>query len=256
MLGNYTSKDVHWEKGYKDYPTAYLKLKTPSISTIISEMIDDPEFEAWKLSVGDDAERILKFCADRGTSMHLFCENFFKEFSSTKDKIKSLEHALETTPITLSNDNIPDSSIIKGRDLFYKIYNSDISNKICDVKGTELKIYSPKLFVRGALDILYVINGNELCVSDFKNASKPIESGTIKEYKYKVQLGGYAQMISDNSKGKLDVRHSSIICANTKENNVQEILICGDELEHYKNEFTQLAIAWHEKHNQSLLLSM
>lgn len=251
----YSLKDISWEKGYKGYPTAYLKLKTPSISTIISDMIDDPEFEEWKRAVGEDAEKILQYCAYRGTALHLFCESFFPKFTETKSKEIALVHALAEAPILLSKEGVPDNSIIKGRDLFYKLYDSDIANKLNDVRGTELKINSPKLYVRGALDVLYVYNG-KLYISDFKNSSKPLEAGTIKEYKYKIQLGGYAQMMEDLSNGKVIVDGCSIICTNTSNSDVQEILIEGDELSHYKEEFSKLAKGWHQKHNQGFLLNL
>lgn len=251
----YSLKDISWEKGFKDYPTAYLKLKTPSITTIISDMIDDPEFEEWKKNVGEDAEKILKYCADRGTSMHVFCENFYPKYTETKSKPLSLEHTLIESPKILINEGILENSIIKGRDLFYKLYNSGITDKICDVKGTEIKLHSPKLFVRGALDILYVDNG-KLYVSDFKNGSKPIITGSIKEMKYKVQLGGYAQMIEDKSNGGIKVSGSSIICANTANTEVQEILLEGEELQFYKDTFSELAKGWHEKNNQGFLLKL
>lgn len=250
----YNKNDIKWEIGYMGYPTAYLKIKTPSISTILNDMIDDPEFEEWKLAVGDKADDILKFCADRGTAMHLYCEKYFTYFSQTQNKLESYHRAILDTEEELSS-TLKEVSIRKGREFFNKIYNSPISDKISNVKKCEFKIYSPYILSRGALDILYLHNNN-LCVSDFKNASKPIVEGSIKEYKYKVQLGGYAKMMDDmfvNAKSPQRIDYCSIICANSLSCEIQEVSLFGDELSKFKEIFSNYVKEWHDKNGQGFL---
>lgn len=253
-MGLYNSKDIKWEKGYMGYPTAYLKVKTPSISTIISDMIDDPEFEEWKHQVGDDAEKILQYCAWRGTAMHLFCERFFLNYKDNRNKDTALIYAAEGRD-ELIKDGVPSKSIDQGWIFFMNIFNSSIVDKIEEVKQAEMKIYSPKLFVRGAFDILYT-NSGRICMSDFKNATKPLKIGSIKEYKYKVQLGGYVNMLEDMTSGKLVLDEASIICSNKESSEIQETIITGEELKFYKEEFAKYAREWHIKNNQGFLLEI
>ncbi|MGL5691332.1 MAG: PD-(D/E)XK nuclease family protein [Bacteroidales bacterium] len=250
-------KDIKWSKNTYGYHDALLKIRVPSVTTIISDMIEDVEFEEWKKSVGDKYEEILKYCADRGTSMHRMCEVFYQNVSAGKSFEEASILAKESVAIELENENIPVKCVQKGMQLFEKLYNSTVRDKLIQTKGTEIKLYSDKVFTRGALDIIYVYNG-KICVSDFKTSSKYIEQGSVKEYKYKVQLGGYAVMLEDTFGDKMPISLCSIICLSTSndENDVQEISISGEEMEKYKELFRNYAKAWHTQNNQEYVLSL
>jgi hypothetical protein len=70
---NLDLRNTKWTTGWKGLPECYIKLKTPGVTSIISEMIPDPEYEEWIRKVGKEkVDEIMKQAALRGTSMHFF----------------------------------------------------------------------------------------------------------------------------------------------------------------------------------------
>lgn len=68
---------IKWVKGWKDLPEAWLQLKVPGVTSIIGDMIPDPEYEDWVRKVGQEqVDKIMQQAAYRGTAMHFF---FFRE---------------------------------------------------------------------------------------------------------------------------------------------------------------------------------
>ena len=73
--------------------------------------------------------------------------------------------------------------------------------------------------------------------------------------KYKIQGGGYASAIEEMYKSKnLKIKRSTILCVNTKTESLQEVIVEGKELEHFKEEFKTLVKQWHIKYNQGYLI--
>ncbi|NJO91722.1 MAG: PD-(D/E)XK nuclease family protein [Chloroflexia bacterium] len=250
-------KNIKWIRGWRNMPEAYVRIKTPGVTTILNDMIPNPEIDEWIKAVGKEkADQITQASHDRGTAMHLFIEIFLKKLKETGDPSASLKEAQIQAPPQLEKENIPSWKIDEGRNLFFKFYYSDYISDYSKLIGTELDIYSPELFYRGKIDWTFQTNENGLAVRDFKSGSKPIEKGSRKELGYKYQLGAYAGGVEDmyrSNKNDVKVGYASIVNVSTKSEIVQNVECKGDELEEYKSKFRELAKEWHIKNGQGFL---
>lgn len=248
---------ITWSKDQYNNPTAFYKLKIPSVSTILTDMIEDPELEQWKITVGEEAaQKISTAAANRGSALHEFIENFINEYTRTKDVTSALKFTQLETLKKLTEQLIPKNKIDEGRNLFYKFYESSYAKEFSDVIKTELHLYSRTFYFRGKLDVIYNARVFEKVITDFKTSSSEIKKDSIKEKKYKLQLGAYAIAVEDmfSEKG-LKINKSTILCVSTKSNFLQSIEIIGDELEKYKEEWKTLVKGWHIKNNQEFLIN-
>lgn len=247
---------LKWQKGSHGLPECYYKINIPSVTGIINACVPDPELDAFIQNVGKEkAEQIMTSAGHRGSSMHMFIEQFVSTLDKTKDPSHALEVTQKQSPLLLESEKIPIDKIEEGLKLFYKFYYSPFSNQFTDIIGQEMGIYSPTLFYRGKLDIFYKHRIFEFSVSDFKSMSTPVKKGSAKEYKMKLQLGAYGNALDEmyQSKG-LRIKHGSLICVNKKDDIVTEISCSGQELEKMKEEFKTLVITWHRQNNQEYLI--
>lgn len=250
-------RDIKWTSGWKGFPECWIKIKTPGVTGIIGDMIPDPEFEEWVRKMGQEkVDEIMRQAGYRGTAMHTFIENFIIPLAKTKDPSEALRNTQMVSPSILSKEEgVPPNKIDEGRELFYKFYYSDWSNKYIDLIASELPIYSPTLFYRGKADVFYNDRVFGPSITDFKTSSGYIKKGSVKELKYKIQLGGYAYSVEEMYKDKgLVIKRSSILCVNTKTESLQEIIVAGAELREYKEQFKELVIKWHISHDQGYLV--
>ena len=243
-------------KGNRDLPEPFYRIKVPSVTTIISEMVCDPDFEAFIQSVGKErADQIMQAAAYKGTSMHTFIENFITHYHKTKDISEALKYTQVQSIEVLKKENIPEIKIKEGRELFYKFYYSEHVNKFLDLIGVEIGIYSPTYFYRGKLDILHNDSVFKISVTDLKSAGSYIKKGSVKELKYKLQLGAYALALEDMKKDSgLIVNKASVLCVTPTSDILQEIVIAGNELLKYKEEFKTLVKEYHIINKQEYLL--
>ena len=66
-------ENIKWMKDDRGLPAPFYKIKVPSVSTILSEMIPDPEYESWVLKEGKEkVDLIMKLAGQRGTALHFF----------------------------------------------------------------------------------------------------------------------------------------------------------------------------------------
>jgi len=257
MDKKFSINNAKWVTGSHGLPEVYIKFNIPSVTRIISDMIPDPELEEWIRKVGKEkSEIIMKNAGDRGTSMHLFIENFINTYVKTKSVSDALRYTQEETPKTLLSINIPESKINEGRDLFYKFYYSDFIEVYKNLIGTELGVFSPTYFYRGKTDIFYNDRIYGPAITDFKSASDYIKKGSVKEYKYKCQLGGYALPLDEMYANKnLVIKRASILCITKAHNELQEIKCEGKELEKFKEEFKTLVKKWHINNNNNFIFN-
>jgi hypothetical protein len=219
-------------------------------------MIADPDYDEFVKNVGKEkAEQIMNSAGQRGSATHSFIENFLSKYSETKDVSEALKYTQETSPRNLIKEEIPIDKIQEGRDLFYKFYYSDYPNQFSDILAMELAIYSPSYFYRGKLDIFYKHKLFGLAVTDLKSSNGKIKQGSAKEYKYKLQLGGYANCIDEMYvEKKINVNYASILCIDKQTEILQEISSSGNELQKLKDDFKTLCKNFHIKNNQSYLI--
>jgi len=249
--------NVKWLTGSHGLPEAYYKLKVPSVSAIL-EQIPDPEFEAWIASMGKErVDEIMKQAGFRGTAMHAFIESFVNRYFKTKDVSEALTAAQSDTPSILEKEGVPLNKISEGRELFYKFYYSDFPVEYKELIGTEVPIHSKKLFYRGKADIIFKHRMFGPKVTDFKTSNGYIKKGSVKEYKYKCQLGGYSLALDEMFQEKnVIINAASILCINTKSDVLQEIECSGSELQEYKQNFKTLAIDWHKKNGSESFIQI
>ena len=248
--------NVKWIKGSYGLPEAVHKIKIPSVTTVIGEMIPDPDWDAFVAQVGKEkADQILTSAGHRGSAMHLFIENFITKFAESKDVSEALRFTQQESPKALLEDDIPENKINEGREYFYKFYYSDYSNIYTNLLAVEMGIYSPSLFYRGKLDVLYNHKLFGLSLTDFKSSNGKIKKGSAKELKYKYQLGGYANALDEMYKEKgLIINRATILCIDKNSEILQEVECLGKELQEYKQKFRELVIEYHTKMGQTYLL--
>jgi hypothetical protein len=256
MGGEFNIKNVKWTTGWKGLPECYVRIKTPGVTSIIGDMIPDPEMEEWVRKMGQaKVDAILTAAGHRGTAMHMFIEHFITTYAKSKDPSEALRMTQTTSPPLLLKEGIPQDKIDIGRELFYKFYYSEFANTYAGLIAAEMPMYSASLFYRGIVDAFFQDRVYGPVVTDFKTSSDYIKKGSIKELKYKYQLGGYASAVEEMYKDKgLLIKRSTILCVNTKTEALQEIAVEGKELEEYKEKFKTLAKEWHIKHNQGYLI--
>lgn len=252
-------KNIKWIKGYRDMPEAYIRVTTPGVTTIINEMVPNPEIDAWIEAVGKEKSDEITLAANqRGTALHLFIENFLQSLKNYSDPSKALRETQEKSPPLLEQQGIPPHKIDEGRNLFYNFYESDYASDYESLIGTETDIYSPYLFYRGKIDWVFSKRVWGLAIRDFKGSSKIIESGSRKELGYKLQLGAYSlaleHMYLSNEKN-IKVGYASLVIMLTRGNGVQNIECYGEELDKYKSEFQELTKQWHFQKGQGFLFN-
>jgi len=247
---------IKWKKGSWGLPEALYQIRTPGVTTIINDLVPDPDLDAFIAAVGKTkAEQIMKAAGFRGTAMHLFIENYVSNLVVSKEPGIALKFTQEESPKILTEEGVPKDKIAEGLDLFYKFYYSEFANIYTEIVGTEMGVYSPTLFYRGKIDMFYKHRVFDFAIADFKSMSTPIKLGTQKEYKMKLQLGAYANTLDEMyvSKG-LVIKYASLICVNKKNDDVQEISCSGNDLQQMKGEFKTLAKEWHVQNHQEYLI--
>jgi hypothetical protein len=256
-MESFNPENVVWTKGSRGLAEAYYKIKVPSVTTIIGDMVPDPELEKWVNDVGEEkAKEIMNNAALRGTAMHTFIEIFMNALKETKDVSSALSTAQVKAPEELVKAEVPANKIKEGMSLFYKFYYSDYPAEYADLVGTELALYSKYSFYRGKADIFFRSRVFGPKVTDFKTSNGYISKGSVKEFKYKCQLGAYALALDEMLEEKnVKLNSASILCVSTQSESLQEIECSGKELERYKQEFKTLSMSWHKKNNQGYLFS-
>jgi hypothetical protein len=251
---------ITWKKGYYGWWNAYndkgKKLVIPSVSKVVDSK-DDPELDKWIEEVGEEeANRIMKLAADRGTVMHLFMENFFLALAAKGDIEKALLYTQKKSLQRVQKDGIKETQIVTGRNMFYQLLESFAPNsdnpEVHKVLGLEHKVVNFTLPYRGAYDINYLWSAaNKLnnVITDYKSASSYIEKGSTKERKYKLQLSGYWAAYEQMTGNQLDFAK---IWVSVKNAGTQEILISRPEYNDLFAEFTELCEHFHKTHNQDL----
>ena len=257
MITDFNKENIKWIRDEKSLPACYYKIKVPSVSQILS-ILPDPEWDEFIAKVGKDkADQIMTAAGNKGSAMHMFIENFITKYNQTKDISEALKYTQEESPKILTTDNIPKDKIEDGRNLFYKFYYSDYPNRYSDMLAIEFGIYSPTLFYRGKLDILYRDKLFGPAITDFKSINGKLKQGSIKEIKFFYQLGGYANAVDEMYKEKgLIINKASILCIDKQSDMLHEIELSGEKLQEYKEKFKTLVHEYHRKNNQEYLIQI
>lgn len=127
----------------------------PSITTMLGSTSDKTWIEDWKKRVGEaEANRITRNSSNRGTNLHLMCEDY-----------------LNNVPLSCK---MPDAL-----EMFRDI--KPILNRIDNIHHQEACLYSPRLKVAGTTDCIGEFDG-VLSVIDFKNSRRIKNKEDIIDY--------------------------------------------------------------------------
>lgn len=129
----------------------------PSITTILGGTADKTWLESWKTSLGEKkAAAETQRCADRGTAVHLLAEKY------------------------LQNDpNYDQKQRYENLKLFNQIKIP--INKINNIIGQEIALYSDLLQVAGRCDVIAEYDG-VLSIIDFKTSNGNKDNDKIEDY--------------------------------------------------------------------------
>jgi ATP-dependent exoDNAse (exonuclease V) beta subunit len=145
----------------------------PSVSAVLRDTSDHSGLEAWRARVGnEEADRITRAAAARGTAMHTIIERHFGVECVDEEQ------------------NEPDVE-----DLGKRLYSTlkPFLSKIDPIE-LELPLWSDRLGVNGRLDCIGYYNG-ELSIIDFKSSLKEKNECWITDYFLQTTL--YSMMLHD-----------------------------------------------------------
>ena len=171
----------------------------PSITTILGATSDKSFLVRWRKKVGDaEADRIVNEAAERGTAVHDYIEQYFKQTEL------SFSQFYENSGLLNEKTNVrqPTRAIIKECE----------RNKFTPY-AQEIPLWHPKLKYAGRVDGIGLWN-DTLSIIDFKTSRKKKYPSTIKNYY--IQCTAYA------------VAHNYLF--NTQINNFA-IVIGGDQVD-------------------------
>ena len=197
--------------GLRHYSIDGSTSKLPSVTTVIGQTKakrDADALEAWKKRVGaDEAERIRKESANRGTAMHKYLEDLIRG-----------QRSMDLT--TTGKDAQRMAEIIVERGL----------NRCSDVYGVEATLYYPGLYA-GSCDLIGKID-DKLSIIDFKQTNKPKQREWIGDYFIQMAAYGMAHDAVYNT-----AIEQGVILMCSKDGYFQEFVIEGKEFREAKHDF-------------------
>lgn len=151
----------------------------PSVTTVLSDYNKAAILE-WRKKVGEEeANKISRLAANRGTRVHSLCENYLKN-NLPELKIKSL---------------MPDV-----KQMFSSI-RPIMDERVTTVYALEQALYSDELQLAGRVDAIAKWDGMTSII-DFKTSSKPKKEEWIQNYF--MQCTAYALMAEEVMKSRID----------------------------------------------------
>jgi len=168
-------------KGKRYYDVGVDKL-FPSVTTILGAMTDNSGLEKWRADVGhQEADRISRKAANRGTVMHQMIEYFL--LSTETDRAKRLREAQEKIIEFSAEQGFSEEELGIGRKLFYNFYNSGCFDQVSEIVSIEETLYCYKNGgYAGRVDTIYRKPNGKLIISDYKTSSGPKRIEWISKY--------------------------------------------------------------------------
>ncbi|BAU39966.1 hypothetical protein [Ralstonia phage RSP15] len=139
------------------YMTPDTKERLPSVTTFLKHGQDDSFLTEWRARVGmEEAERISKRATERGTAVHLACENL------VLNKPEPEQHAGEFKAMFMQMKTI-------------------LQSRVKTIYGVETGLWSHKMGIAGRTDLLCDYEGRKT-VLDYKNLSSYRKESWIIDY--------------------------------------------------------------------------
>ena len=222
-------------------------LKLPSVTTIIGSMSDKSGLDKWRKSVGEEAaDRISKFAANRGTFMHLLCENYLRKRYEEK-RGDTREVMKETFAETMADEDISSMDrmmLIAGKNLFMNLYRDSIFDSISGVVIQEVGLWSENGGgYAGRVDLIAKLVDDTLVVIDFKSSTRPKNEKYLEGYK--MQTAAYAFAYNERY-GKMPQKGQ--VWISNEANEIPQIFELDLEgLNHYHAKFIEMVKGYHEQ---------
>lgn len=137
----------------------------PSVTTVLGAMMDKTALAEWRKRVGDEeADRVSRLAATRGTNIHTMCENYIR-------------------------GQDVDVSMPFNVTMFNQI-KKVLDEHVDDIVGCELTLVSDELKIAGSCDLIALYDG-KLSIIDYKTSSKNKMKGWIESYFLQTALYSY-----------------------------------------------------------------
>ena len=186
--------------------------RLPSVTTVLSgsqEQSKRDSLQRWRDKVGAaEAAKITAEAAARGTSMHLYLENYClgQGYLDMTDVGNVAKHMAE------------------------KIVDKGIDNRLTEIYGNEATLYYPGLYA-GSVDLVGQLDG-KITIIDFKQTNKPKQREWIGDYFLQMAAYGMAHdAVYDTA------IEQGVILMCSKDLYYQEFKIEGEEYRQAKHEF-------------------
>jgi len=186
--------------------------RLPSVTTVLSgsqEQSKRDSLQRWRDKVGAaEAAKITAEAAARGTSMHLYLENYClgQGYLDMTDVGNVAKHMAE------------------------KIVDKGIDNRLTEIYGNEATLYYPGLYA-GSVDLVGQLDG-KITIIDFKQTNKPKQREWIGDYFLQMAAYGMAHdAVYDTT------IEQGVILMCSKDLYYQEFKIEGEEYRQAKHEF-------------------
>ena len=200
--------------------------KLPSVTAILSATASEEKkaaLKAWKEKVGyQEAEKIKTEASSRGSSMHLFIEQYL----------------LGQQNMQLIEENN------QAKKMAQEIIDNGLNDKLTEIWGAEATLHYPKLYA-GTADCIGVYQGRE-SILDFKQSNKPKIEKFIEDYF--LQLAAYSLAHNTVYSSKI-TQGVVLIC--TVDNLFQSFKIEDEKLIKYEKKFLEKVNQYYEQQSKN-----
>ena len=200
--------------------------KLPSVTAILSATASEEKkaaLKAWKERVGyQEAEKIKKEASSRGSSMHLFIEQYL----------------LGQQNMQLIEENN------QAKKMAQEIIDNGLNDKLTEIWGAEATLHYPKLYA-GTADCIGVYQDQE-SILDFKQSNKPKIEQFIEDYF--LQLAAYSLAHNKVYSSKI-TQGVVLIC--TIDNLFHSFKIEDEKLIKYEKKFLEKVNQYYEQQSKN-----
>ena len=200
--------------------------KLPSVTAILSATASEEKkaaLKAWKEKVGyQEAEKIKKEASSRGSSMHLFIEQYL----------------LGQQNMQLIEENN------QAKKMAQEIIDNGLNDKLSEIWGAEATLCYPNKYA-GTADCVGIYEGRETII-DFKQSNKPKIEKFIEDYF--LQLAAYSLAHNTVYSSKI-TQGVVLIC--TVDNLFQSFKIQDEKLIKYEKKFLEKVNQYYEQQSKN-----
>lgn len=214
----------------------------PSVTTILGEMMDKSGLLEWQKRVGvEEAEKITRKAANRGTFMHAVLENYVDNLF-----VDPLDNPLqEAFKKAVAENDFTEDEFAIGKNLFFNFYQSDFFKGIDEVLFQEEPLWSSRGGgYAGRMDLAIKHIEGKRKIVDYKTSKKPKREDWIEGYK--MQVSAYAVALYDRHNIVIDECEIWISCETGE---LQTFRLSQTDMKYWFGRFIELVKGYHEKHS-------